>query len=336
MADVTLEFVRSLPKAEVHVHLEGSTGADEVEALAAEARESLPRPKDRLFEFVALADFLDYLHWACGLVRTPDQLARVAYGFAAREGESGVRYADMLVSPIHWTAWKGRLREFVEAIDSGLAQAEKDGLPPVGLCISLSRTFSAAEAEEMTDEVLRARNPRVVALAIDGNEAAVGRTSPRFRDAFRKAREAGLHRCAHAGESSGPEGVRDAVEILEVERIEHGVRAIEDADVVRMLAERRIPLGICPWSNVTLGLYPTREAHPLDALRRAGVPASVNTDDPALFGVRLDEEYVETARAYGWDREIVRSVARTSIEASFCDDDTRRTLLAELDAAEPA
>ncbi len=331
MSDVSLEFVRALPKAEVHVHLEGSIGLDDAVALAAAAGEPLPRPKDRLLEFSGLGDFLSYLDWACSLVRTSEQLARVAYRFAEREAESGVRYADLMVSPIHWPWWKGRLEQFVEGIDRGLAEAEQDGLPPAGLCVSISRTLSAGEAEETTDELLKAGHPRVVGLAVDGNEATLGRTSPRFREAFRMATTAGLHRSAHAGESSGPEGVRDAVEILGAERIEHGVRAIEDPDVVQLLADRRIPLGVCPSSNVRLGLYASRKEHPLEALREAGVAVSVNTDDPALFGCRLDEEYVETARTYGWDRDVVRSVARNSIAASFCDVDTRRALLAELD-----
>jgi adenosine deaminase len=328
---VTVDFVRSLPKAEVHVHLEGAPDADTIEELARAAGRDLPAPTDRLFEFTGLGPFLEFLDWWCGLVRTPQQLARLAYGFARTEADWGVRYADLTVSPIHWAAWRGRLEAFIDTLGQGLAEAEQDGLPSVGLCVSMSRTMSSAQALEFVDRVLSQRHPRVVAITVDGNEAAVGRTGHVFAPAFRRAREAGLRVSAHAGESSGPEGVRDAVEILGAERIEHGVRAIEDPDVVRLLADRRIPLGVCPWSNVLLGLYPTREDHPIDALRRAGVPVSVNTDDPALFGCRLDEEYLETARTHGWDRDVVRAVARTSLEASFCDEDTRRALLAELD-----
>jgi adenosine deaminase len=330
MAPVTVEFVRSLPKAEVHVHFEGTIGPEDVVELAAASGEALPRPVERLLEFQGLADFLSYLDWACGLVRTPEQLARAAYRFARREAESGAGYADLLVSPIHWPAWNGRIGAFVDAIDRGLAEAEEDGLPPVGLCVSLSRTMSAAEAEGATQELIQLGHPRLVALSVDGNEAVLGRTSPRFAQAFRRAAAGDLHRTVHAGESSGPEGVRDAIEILGAERIDHGVRVIEDPVLVREVADRGVPLDVCPWSNVQLGLYASRKAHPLEDLRRAGVLVSVNTDDPALFGCRLDEEYVETAETYGWDEETVRSVARTSIEASFCDDDTRRRLLEEL------
>jgi adenosine deaminase len=191
----------------------------------------------------------------------------------------------------------------------------------------LLRQQTAGEALELVDWVLARRHPRVVALSIDGNEAAAGRTGPRFADACQRARQAGLHRTVHAGESSGPEGVRDALEYLAAERIDHGVRAIEDADLVRELAERRIPLNVCPGSNVLLGRYPDRASHPLDALRRAGVRVSINTDDPALMGHSLVQEYLDTAAAFAWDSEVVREVARTSIEASFCDAGARQRLL---------
>ncbi|WP_407926628.1 adenosine deaminase family protein, partial [Caenimonas soli] len=116
-----------------------------------------------------------------------------------------------------------------------------------------------------------------MALSIDGNEAAAGRTGPRFAEAFRRAGGAGLRRTVHAGESSGPEGVRDAIELLGADRIDHGVRAIEDPGLVELLVDRQIPLGICPTSNLTLGVYPSIEDHPIDRLRRAGVAVSINT-----------------------------------------------------------
>ena len=133
-----------------------------------------------------------------------------------------------------------------------------------------------------------------------------------------------------AGESSGPQGVRDAIELLGADRIDHGVRAIEDADLVALLAERRIALGVCPTSNTALGLYASMAEHPLDRLRRAGVPVCVNTDDPCLLDVTLPGEYARCVDAYGWSRDDVRAVARTSIEASFADAQTKARLLTAL------
>ena len=322
--------VRSLPKAEVHVHLEGCFEPADIVQLADEVGEPM---RELDVSGADLSTFLEVLDWTCGLVRTPEQLARAAYRFAEREARSGVGYADLIVNPTHWSAWRDRLDDFVSSVDAGMTEAEQDGLPSVGLCISLLRQQNAAEALELVEWMLARRHPRVVALSIDGNEAAAGRTGPRFADAFRRAAHAGLHRTVHAGESSGPDGVRDALEYLLAERIDHGVRAVEDADLVRELAERQIPLNVCPGSNVLLGRYPDRSSHPLDALRRAGVRVSVNTDDPALMGLSLASEYVDTAAAYAWDVSIVRDIARTSIEAAFCSDDVRQGLLAALRAS---
>jgi adenosine deaminase len=332
---VSAAAVQALPKAEVHVHLEGCFAPADIARLAAESGETLPRPVATLFDMTGLdlSAFLEILDWTCGLVRTPEQLARAVYAFAEREAQSGVAYADLIVNPSHWSAWRTRLDDFVDVLDAGLRDAEADGLPPVGLCVSLLRQQSASEALELVDWLLERRHPRVVALSIDGNEAAAGRTGPRFADAFKRATEHGLHRTVHAGESSGPEGVRDALDHLHAERIDHGIRAIDDPGLVAELAERRIPLNVCPGSNVQLGLYPDRRSHPLDALRRAGVPVSINTDDPALMSTDLVAEYVASADAYNWDMPTVRQIARTSIEASFCTADLRHRLLAALDAA---
>lgn len=188
----------------------------------------------------------------------------------------------------------------IDAIDAGLTAAEQDGLPPVGLCVSLLRTQSSNAAAELVDTLVALRHPRVVALSIDGNEAAAGRSGPRFAEAFSRAGAAGLQRTVHAGESSGPEGVRDALELLGADRIDHGVRAIEDPELVKLLVDRQIPLGVCPTSNLTLGVYASIEDHPIDRLRRAGVVVSVNTDDPALLGASLVGEYALCSKAFGW------------------------------------
>jgi adenosine deaminase len=327
---VTFEqSIVALPKAEVHVHLEGCFEPSDVERLASEAGET---PRDLDVSGMDLTTFLEVLDWTCGLVRTPEQAARAAYAFAEREAHSGVGYADLIFNPTHWSAWRGRLDAFVDALDAGFDEAEQDGLPPVSLCVSLLRQQSAAEALELVDWIEHKRHPRIVALSIDGNEAAAGRTGPRFAEAFQKAADAGIHRTVHAGESSGPEGIRDALQFLRAERIDHGIRAIEDPSLVHELAAKRIPLNVCPGSNVQLGHYPDRATHPLDALRQAGVRVSVNTDDPALMRTSLITEYAESARAYHWDSSILQQIARTSIEAAFCDDDLRKRLLVALEA----
>jgi adenosine deaminase len=327
----SIERARSLPKAEVHAHLEGCFEPSVLEQWATQAGVPMPRPRERLLKFEGLADFLHFLDWACGLCSTRDRLAELSYGYCKRLASSGAGYADVIVNPTHWTAWRGRLPAMVDAIDAGFAAAEQDGLPPVGLCVSLLRTQSSQAAAELVDSLVALRHPRVVALSIDGNEAAAGRTGPRFADAFRRAGAAGLRRTVHAGESSGPEGVRDAIELLAADRIDHGVRAIEDPTLITLLVDRQIPLGICPTSNLVLGVYGSLEGHPIDRLRRAGVVVSINTDDPVLLGASLEGEYAMCSRAFDWTDDDLRALARNSIDASFAGTAIKARLLRELE-----
>ncbi|WP_158814652.1 adenosine deaminase [Methylocapsa sp. S129] len=326
---MTLDF-QALPKAEVHIHLEGCLDLDEVVALAQEAGVPLPRPRAELLHFSGLSDFLDFLDWTCSLYRTPDQVAAAAYAFSRRMSASGALYADVIVNPTHWPHWRRDLGGFIGALDAGFCAAELDGLPPVGLCVSLLRQQSAEEAIELVDLLAALRHPRVVALSVDGNEKFAGRTGPRFAEAFRRAGAAGLKRTVHAGESSGPEGVRDALDYLGADRIDHGVRAIEDDDLVARLADRQIPLGVCPTSNLTLGLYARLEEHPIERLRKAGVPVSVNTDDPELLEIDLPKEYARCAAAFDWSAETCRNVAATSIRACFAGDEAKTRMLAKV------
>jgi adenosine deaminase len=325
------DSILTLPKAEIHIHVEGCFDADELARLATEAGEPLPRPKEKLFQFDGLSSFLEFLDWSCGLIRTEEQLEELGYSFCQRLAQSGTQYCDAIINPTHWGAWRGRLRGLIDGLDRGFAGAERDGLTPVKLCVSLLRGQTASEAIELVEFLLQLRHPRVVALSIDGNEARAGRTGPRFEEAFRRAKEGGLRITVHAGESSGPEGVWDAIELLKAERIDHGVRAIEDAKLVKILSERQIPLGICPTSNLIGKLYPELKEHPLEKLRRAGIPVSVNTDDPGPLGLTLAGEYEKCAAAFEWSEPDLRAVAKTSIEASFADVATKERLLGELD-----
>lgn len=324
--------LRALPKAEVHLHLEGCFEPTTIEQWARLEGVALPRPREDLLKFSGLEDFLNFLDLACGLASTRERLAELSYGLSQRLAENGTGYADVIFNPTHWHAWHGRLPDMLDAMDAGFTAAEQDGLPSVGLCVSLLRTQSADAAAELVDALTTIRHPRVVALSVDGNEATAGRTGPRFAEAFRRAGAAGLRRTVHAGESNGPEGVWDAVQLLGADRIDHGVRAIEDPALVTMLAERKIPLGICPTSNLVLGVYPSLQEHPIEKLRTSSVQVSVNTDDPALLGASLVGEYQLCKQAYGWSDDVTRAVARTSIEASFANADIKSKLLKDLES----
>lgn len=325
-----LPALRALPKAEVHIHLEGCFEASQIAAMARAAGVALPRPESELLSFQGLADFLEFLDFVCGLVTTQDMLAQAAYRFCERLAQAGTGHGDVIVNPTHWHHWRTDIPGMIAGLDAGFRAAEEDGLATAALCISLLRQQTATEAVDLVELLTELNHPRVAALSVDGNEAAAGRTGTRFAEAFRRAGAAGLHRTVHAGESSGPEGVWDALDLLQADRIDHGVRAIEDPRLVARLAESGVALGVCPSSNLTLGLYPSLQDHPLDALRKAGVRVSVNTDDPALLAIDLPREIAGCVAAYGWDAAILRDVAATSIDASYASPDRKAALTAAL------
>lgn len=343
--------IRALPKAEVHVHLEGTFALADILFLAKQNDEHLPGPAATLFDITThdafatpavstgggigagaagLSGFLRFLDWQCGLVRTPAQAARVAYSFAARQSASGVRYSDVIVNPTHWNAWRGREIALMRALAAGFDEAEQDGLCAVGIAYSLLRGQSAASAVDAVENLAASRPDRVVALSIDGDEMVTGRTGEKFREAFDRARAVGLRRTVHAGESSGPDGVWDALDLLHAERIDHGVRAVEDPALLARLSADGISLGVCPRSNLTLGIYRSWDEHPLPRLLAAGVAVTLNTDDPAPLGSCLEADWAVTAQQYGFGHADLLGFAARSIEASFADDDRKAALRAEL------
>jgi adenosine deaminase len=336
---VERSWIVGLPKAEVHLHLEGCVDRPLVEAAArrhgvAGLRRSGPDPVEddgsATGPITSLAELLSYLDWSCALIDRADDLAAIAYGTARRAMASGVLHVDVIVNPTHWPHWRGRLDAMVDALDGGFRAAESDGGATASLCVSVKRTQTRSEALALVDWLLGRRHPRVAALSIDGDETG-GSHNERFAEAFIRAARGGLRRCAHAGESSGPDGVREAIDLLGAERIDHGIRAVEDPSLVGELARRSIPLDICPTSNAVLGIVADIAHHPVDELRRHGVRLSLNTDDPLLYGIDLPGEYALCAQTFAWGHPELAAIARTSIESCFADEDRRRHLLRELD-----
>lgn len=315
--------VRAMPKVELHVHLEGTFGRDSIASMADAAGVRLPRPVERLFDFRDLSDFLGFLDWTCSLIATPEHAALAAYRYAQRATADGIVYAEVIVNPTHWPHWP--LGDLVDALTTGFDEARHEGLADCRLLLSILRTQSGDEALALVDWIGEHRPPRVVGVSIDGDEARAGRTGPRFAPAYRRAAELGIHRTAHAGESSGPEGVRDALDLLLVERIDHGIRAIDDPALVAELAARGVTLDVCLSSNL-VHLYPDLERHPVAALVRAGVPITLNTDDPGYLGIDLTGELCIAADHLGWGLTDLARTTRCAIDAAFCDPSTRQRL----------
>lgn len=353
-ARVDEQFVRLLPKAEVHIHLEGTFGLADILRLAKENGTALIGPAATIFDptthheldlpevtsgggtsgagAAGLSGFLRFLDWQCGLVRTREQAARVAYAASARQTASGIRYTDIIVNPTHWSGWRGRELELLDALAAGFDEAAQDGLGETQIAYSLLRSQTATEADDIVAALLEKRPNRVVALSVDGDEKTTGRTGEKFASAFTAAVAGGLKATVHAGESSGAEGVWDAIDLLHADRVDHGIRAIEDDALVATLVERGIPLDVCPRSNVSLGIAPSWQEHPLPRLVAAGVTVTMNTDDPAPLGSTLESDWAVAAAEFGFTEADLVGFAARSIDASFASDELKRDLHAELAA----
>ena len=323
MTALSEDQIRAVPKIELHIHLEGTFRPSRIAELAAIAGEEPPRSLDRLFEADNLADFLDTLDWVCGLVRDEPTAEQVAYDFAAYAHDQGIVYAEVIVNPTHWSGLSSA--ELFSACARGFDRAQADELGDFRLLPSILRQQTEQEARQLVEWIEGAGLARIVGLSIDGNEAAAGRTGPRFAPAYDHAARIGLGRTAHAGESSGAEGVRDAIELLGVSRIDHGVRCGENPEVLDMVLDGDITLNVCLTSNCTL-LYPSLEDHPIKELAATGVRFTINTDDPETLGISLGSELMLAADHLGWGLADLVNAQHRAIDAAFCSDADKQAL----------
>lgn len=291
--------------------------AETFRALAAKYGVELGERADpaRTYGFGTFGEFLLLFAKVTETLRAPEDFARVARDYAADAAAQGVAYAEIFISPSVWSFFHRELdvRAAVEAIRRAL---DETGAPlgiEVALIADLTRNFGPERAEQSAREAVGLRDLGIIGIGLGGDEANY--PPERYERAYAIARDGGLHGVVHAGEAAGPESVRAAVEVLGAERIGHGVRAIEDPAVVALLAERRIPLEICPTSNRLTGAAPANAAHPLGGLDAAGCVITIDADDPALFGTTLLDEYRFVAETFGEDA-LVR-FARNAIDASF-------------------
>lgn len=326
--------VDALPKAEIHLHLEGSVDLETLMALRARRGDDHgPAARRRLAALYHHRDFPDFLaHFRdlCSELRAPDDFAVAISRLAARLARDNVRHAEVMCS-VGIFARRGLPPvEILDAVGAAAAAAEEGGGPRLRFLLDGVRQWGPQGLEELVEIAAAARGARVIGIGMGGDESAWPAAA--FAEGFREARRLGLRTTVHAGEFDGPRSVWQAIEVLEVDRIGHGIRALEDAELVRTLVRRRLPLECCPTSNMRTHVAPSWRSHPVAALHRAGAFVTVNSDDPALFDTTLGDEW----RALGgpmdlaWDD--VRRIGRNTIEAAFLDAADRTALLDAYDA----
>jgi aminodeoxyfutalosine deaminase len=324
-------FLADAPKVELHLHLVGSASAATLTELADRHPDAgVPRGAADLatfFEFRDFPHFIDVYSTVNDLVRTPADVSTLLVRAAEDLASHQVRYAEVTVTPV--------MHEMRGLPHEGLLDGLADGrrlAAALGVELAWIYDIPGEHGQPAAERTLRLALDQppdgLVGFGLAGAEAGVAR--PDYAWAFDRAIAAGLRSVPHAGEGDGPESVRAALHDLRAERIGHGVRAIEDPALVAELAERRVPLEVCPSSNVCTRVYERFEDHPVADLIDAGVVVTINTDDPHMFGTDLSEEYRRLSRAFGFGVPELARLVVNGIEASFLPADRRRRLVAEV------
>ena len=327
---------QTVPKAELHCHIEGAATPSLVRRLAEQKGIDVSPIIDRNGKYI-WSDFTTFLQaydLASSVFKTPADYSLLTETYFRMLAAEGAIYGEVFISPDHAQAAGLSYRSYVEGLAAGIERAKADtGIEGRMIAIGV-RHFGSASVERVVREVIGNPHPLVTGFGLAGDEREGHPAN--FAKAFRMAAEAGLGITAHAGEFGGPDSVLAALEFLRVKRIGHGVRAIEDENLVKRLADERVVLEVCPGSNMALGVYSVLRFHPVNLLRRSGVRLTLNSDDPPFFNTTLGKEYASVAKTFGWSVEDQLEITRTAIEAAFCDDGTRQRLLVRLESAKHA
>jgi adenosine deaminase len=315
-----------IAKAELHVHLEGTAAPELVARIAKRNGLTLPGgmlAEDGRFHYTNFLHFLETYDLAASVIRTAEDYRDITYEYLASVAEDGGIYVELTASPDHARMVGLSDDEHFAGIAAGIDDARRDHGIEGRILLSGVRNFGPEKVTAVARFAAQRPHPYVVGFALAGDE----RVPPSdFTEAFQIAAEAGLGCTVHAGEWQGPESIREAMK-LPVTRLDHGVRAIEDPLLVREIAERGLTLNTCPTSNVVLGVYRSFGEHPLPHLHAAGVRVTLGSDDPPYFGATLGGEYAVCGEQFGWDDQTLRAVTVAAIEAAFCDEPLRATLL---------
>jgi adenosine deaminase len=316
----------ALPKAHLHVHLEGAMRPTTLAELAEHYGVEVPPIRG----FGSFSEFSGMYLAATEVLQAPEDLARVVDEVVADAAAAGATWVEPSFYAPHYTGRFGSDQDTVDIVLEALAAAGARHGIATGLMLAADRTVDPAIAVEQAKLAVRYAGNGIIGFGL-ANDEAPWPPAP-FAEAFAVIRDAGLLSTPHAGELAGPESVRGALDALGADRVQHGVRAIEDPELVKRLADEGVCCDVCPTSNVLLSVVPTLEACALGPLLEAGVPCSVNADDPLLFGPGLLEEYELCRTDLGFDDARMAHIARCSIEHSGAPDDVRSATLAGIDA----
>lgn len=332
MPDDLTAFIAGMPKAELHLHIEGSLEPELAFRLARRNGVRLPYASVEAlraaYAFSNLQSFLDIYYQGMSVLLHEQDFYDLTWAYLEKAKRQNVVHAEIFFDPQGHTA---RGVPIANAIN-GIHRALNDGESRLGISSRLIMCFLRHLDEDDAERTLDAAlpfNDRIVGVGLDSSEA--GHPPRKFKHVFRRARDMGLHAVAHAGEEGPPDYVWEALDLLGVERIDHGVRALEDRALVRRLAADKTTLTVCPLSNVKLRVFDTIGQHPLRAMLDSGLAATVNSDDPAYFSGYVTENFIEVSAALDLTRAQVHQLARNAFAGSFLPEDRKTALIARLD-----
>ena len=328
----------AIPKVELHCHVEGTVRAATVLELARKAGRPLPvEDPAELYRYTSLDTFLAIFWLVQETLVEPADWERIAYESLVDAVPHGLRYRETFFSPARHLAAGHDLEGIVDGLSAGIAAAEAETGVRAALIADMDRAYGPAAGLEFVEQLVGLRRAgraeRVIGVGMDSTELGVDLSA--FKPAFDLAQSAGFRMTGHAGEAvgSGPRNIRVALDVLGVERIDHGVAIMEDRELVTRVAGEQIPLTVCPNSNVVIAnRFPSLEAHPFRAMREAGLLATINTDDPGMTNLDLGVEYRTVAAAQRLSFDEIAAVALDGVEASWLEGDDKRRLRGEFEA----
>ncbi|MGP9527166.1 adenosine deaminase [Glutamicibacter sp. AOP5-A2-18] len=323
----------NLPVAELHIHLEGTLEPETIMSLAAKDSIQLPYSSiDELraqYEFSNLQSFLDLFYANMLVLRTREDFYEITMAYLHRAHASGVRHVELFFDPQAHVERGMDLRDVIAGIRDALSEAQERWGISHKLIACFWRHAPASEALDLLRFMIEEQHD-IDGIGLDSSE--LGFPPELFVDVFDLARESGLHVVAHAGEEGPADYIWQALDLLKVERVDHGIRCLDDEKLVQRLVAEQMPLTVCPLSNIRLRAVDTMADHPLPSMLEAGLKVSVHSDDPAYFGGYMDANFASLMQAFNFSTEQLAQLARNSFESSFIDDSAKRERLAEVDA----
>jgi aminodeoxyfutalosine deaminase len=327
--DTIEKFIAQMPKAELHVHLEGSVRPQTLLKLA--QRHHAPLPADTIeglkkwYTFQDFGHFIEIYMTISGCLRTADDIELIAREFLENQAEQNIVYSEVTFTPYNqFLANRLGFQDQLAAVNRARAWGEKELGVRMGIIVDIPRSIKPAEGEIIADWVIEGHAAGVIALGLGGPEK--GNPPEKFQTAFDRVRSAGIPCILHAGETEGPKSIWSALQVADSQRIGHGVRAVEDAALLAYLREKQVPLEVCPSSNICLNVFPSMAEHSLPRLMEAGLYVTINSDDPPMFNTTLTNEFLNGHKSFGWGQDTIQQLVLNAVNVTLLSEEDRAAM----------